>query len=43
MAPGAFNPGRIADVNWIIDNNGLDWEKADPADGSYTPGKWNNA
>jgi len=37
-----YNPGDIAVINAIIDNNGLAWllEKADPADGSYVPKGW---
>ena len=39
-APGTFNAGDIAVINAIIDNNGLNWTKADPADGSYVPEDW---
>jgi len=35
-----YNPGDIAVINAIIDNNGLQWTKADPADGSYVPDDW---
>gem|GEM_PF-3062686 len=35
-----YNPGDIAVINAIIDNNSLDWTKADPADGSYAPADW---
>jgi len=39
-APGEYNPGDIAVINAIIDNNGWDVPKADPADGSYVPEEW---
>ena len=35
-----YNPGDIAVINAIIDNNGLLWTKANPADGSYVPADW---
>jgi len=35
-----YNPGDIAVINTMIDNNGLDWPKADPADGTYMPEEW---
>ena len=35
-----YNPGDIAVINAVIDNNHLNWTKADPADGSYVPGDW---
>ena len=35
-----YNPGDIAVINAIIDNNGLNWTKANPADGSYVPADW---
>jgi len=35
-----YNPGDIAVINKIIDKNGLNWEKATPADGSYVPESW---
>ena len=38
--PGSFNPGDIAVVNAMIDNNGLKWTKAIPADGSFIPNDW---
>ena len=34
-----YNPGDIAVINAIIDNNGLKWEKV-PEDGSYIPDDW---
>ncbi|MDR0872370.1 MAG: hypothetical protein LBN27_02735, partial [Prevotellaceae bacterium] len=37
-----YNPGDIAVINAIIDNNGLNWTKANPADGSYVPADWKN-
>jgi len=37
--PGTYNPGDIAVINAIIDNNGLKWTKA-PADGSSVPNDW---
>ena len=39
-ADPVYNPGDIAVINAIIDNNGLNWTKADPADGSYVPSDW---
>jgi len=36
-----YYPGDIAVINAMIDNNGLPWTKAVPADGSYVPGDWN--
>lgn len=38
-----FNPGDIDVINSIIDNCGLDWTKADPADGSDIPADWTGA
>jgi len=35
-----YHPGDIAVINAIIDNNHLQWEKADPADGSDVPDDW---
>ncbi|MCL1932332.1 MAG: leucine-rich repeat domain-containing protein [Candidatus Azobacteroides sp.] len=35
-----YNSGDIAVINNIIDNNGLQWTKADPADGSSVPDDW---
>jgi len=35
-----YNPGDIAVINAIINNNGLQWTKANPADGSYVPADW---
>ena len=40
--PGTYNPGDIAVINNIIDSNGLNWTKANPADGSYIPADWAN-
>ena len=40
QVPSFYNSGDIAVVNEIIDNNGLKWPKADPADGSYVPDEW---
>ncbi|MCL2671012.1 MAG: leucine-rich repeat domain-containing protein [Clostridiales bacterium] len=37
---GTYNPGDIAVINAIIDNNGWSMPKADPVDGSYVPRKW---
>ena len=34
-----YNPGDIAVINAMIDNNGLKWTKA-PADGSSVPADW---
>ena len=34
-----YDPGDIAVINNIIENNGLDWAKA-PEDGSYVPRGW---
>ncbi|MDR2145794.1 MAG: hypothetical protein LBE91_04970 [Tannerella sp.] len=39
--PGqTYNPGDIAVINAVIDNNGLQWTKAEPADGSFAPADW---
>jgi len=38
-AAGTYNPGDVAVVNAIIDNNGLNWTKA-PADGGSVPADW---
>ena len=38
--PGTYNAGDVAVINNIIDNNGLGWTKAEPADGSYIPDDW---
>jgi Leucine-rich repeat (LRR) protein len=35
-----YNPNDIAVINAMIDNNGLQLTKADPADGSYVPEDW---
>ena len=35
-----YNVGDIAVINNIIDSNGLNWTKANPADGSYIPADW---
>jgi len=40
---GEFNAGDVAVINAIIDNNGLSWEPADPADGSNVPPDWDGA
>jgi len=37
---GTYNAGDIAAINNIIDNNGLKWSKAAPANGSYIPASW---
>ena len=39
-APGDHNADDVAVINGIIDNNGLNWTKAVPADGSYIPANW---
>ena len=39
-ADPTYNPGDIAVINAIITNNGLNWTKANPADGSYVPSDW---
>ena len=39
-AQQTYYPGDIAVINAIIDNNGLNWTKANPADGSYVPDDW---
>lgn len=39
-AAGDYNAGDIEAVNDIIDNNGLSWTPAVPADGSYVPSGW---
>ena len=39
VAVSIYNPGDIAVINRIIDNNGLNWPKA-PADGSSIPAEW---
>ena len=39
-APGFYFSGDIAAINAIIEDTGLKWEKADPADGSYIPDDW---
>ena len=38
--PPLYHPGDIEAINNIIENNGLNWTLADPADGSYIPGDW---
>ena len=38
-APGDYNSGDIAVINAMIDNNGLDWTKANPI-GDAIPGDW---
>jgi hypothetical protein len=35
-----YHSGDIAVINSIIDNNGLNWTKAAPEDGSYIPADW---
>ena len=40
-APGTYNPGDIAVVNRMIDNNELQFPKA-PKDGSSVPDAWGN-
>jgi len=35
-----YHAGDIVVINSIIDNNGLKWTKANPADGSYVPADW---
>ena len=40
MSAGDYNAGDIAVVNAIIEQNGLNWTKADPADGASVPGDW---
>jgi len=40
-APGTYNPGDIAVINKMIDDNGLNWPKA-PADGSSVPKRWDS-
>ncbi|MDR1422753.1 MAG: hypothetical protein LBI64_07840, partial [Coriobacteriales bacterium] len=40
LAAGDYNAGDIAVINAIIDNNGLQWTKASPADGSFIPADW---
>jgi len=40
QTPGYYHPGDVAVVNDIIENNGLQWPKADPVDGSYIPDEW---
>ena len=39
-AAAVYNAGDIAVINAIIASNGLQWTKADPADGSYVPSDW---
>ena len=43
QTPGIYNPGDVAVINDMIDYNGLQWTKADPADGSYIPDGWTGA
>ena len=40
QTPGIYNAGDVAVINDMIDNNGLQWTKADPADGSYISDGW---
>ena len=40
IPPGYYNPGDIAVINSMIENNSLEFTKADPADGSYIPDDW---
>ncbi|MDR1780647.1 MAG: hypothetical protein LBR50_07960, partial [Tannerella sp.] len=35
-----YNVGDIAAINNLIENNGLNWDKA-PTDGSSVPSSWN--
>jgi hypothetical protein len=39
-AAGEYNAGDIGVINGIIEDNGLNWITADPADGSYVPPNW---
>ena len=38
--PARYNAGDMAVINAIIENNGLKWTKAEPADGNFTPEDW---
>ena len=40
VSAGYYNLDDITVINAMIENNGLKWTKADPADGSYIPDDW---